>query len=238
VGISCNYSPLHNPTIRLAAAIKQALGSEIIVAVGGNHATATHEYLLRSSQGSVNYLCKGEGETSLVELVEGISAGAQLESIRGISFFTRGRDPTRKRLRTGPGRSQYASPPCLHLAPMAKYKRYNIISSRGCPYVCTYCASKVIATRLRYRSPVNVVDEIEHLLTTYGQKHFWFSDDTFTANIKHSMDLMDEIIRRNLSITWSCLTRVNVTSRDLLRRMKSSGCTYVSYASSRETARS
>lgn len=74
-----------------------------------------------------------------------------------------------------------------------------------------------------------MVDEIEYLLYNYGKKHFWFSDDTFTSNPKYTNSLLDELIKRDIDVTWSCLTRVDVVTKELLKKMKSSGCSYISY---------
>jgi radical SAM superfamily enzyme YgiQ (UPF0313 family) len=228
VGISCNYSPLHNPTIHLAQLIKKKLNKNIIVVAGGNHATASDEYLLKSSEGNIDFICKGEGETSFPELINGLESNRTPEEIKGISFYNKAEIISNTSLQIIDDLDSLPIP-AYHLVPIGKYKRYNIISSRGCPYACTYCASKVIAKKMRYRNPKKVVDEIEFLLDKYGQKHFWFSDDTFTANFRHTEELMDELIVRQLNISWSCLTRVNVTREQLLMKMKRAGCMYISY---------
>lgn len=74
-----------------------------------------------------------------------------------------------------------------------------------------------------------MVREIEFLLQHYGERHFWFSDDTFITHSQYTHRLLDELMRRGLDITWSCLTRVNKVTRELLEKMKRSGCSYVSY---------
>lgn len=227
IGISCNYSTLHNPTLKIATMAKDVLGIPIVV--GGNHATALAEYMIRKGNGSIDFVARGEGENILPELLRALQGEIGLRDVRGITAFNSGdlyhtEDmPLIRDLDSLPT-------PAYHLLPMNEYARYNIVSIRGCPYSCRYCASNVIASRkVRYRSAKLVVDEIEYLLENYGKKHFWFSDDTFTANLEHSNMLMDELIKRNLSITWSCLTRVNVTSKELLTKMKEAGCTYISY---------
>jgi anaerobic magnesium-protoporphyrin IX monomethyl ester cyclase len=225
-GISCNYSPLHNPTLQIAAMVKKEFNRPVII--GGNHATALVEYILKHNQ-DIDFIVRGEGEVVLPELLEALEGHIPITDVKGVTFRE--------------GSSIVHNPdaplianldelplPAYHLLPMDKYKRYNILSSRGCPFQCSYCASDVIfRRRVRYRSPKWVVNEIEYLFHHYGEKHFWFSDDTFITNPQYTHSLMNELIKRDLHITWSCLTRVNKVSKELLEKMKSAGCSYVSY---------
>ena len=226
VAISCNYSPLHNPTLRLSGRIKAEF--DIPVIVGGNHATAMAEKILLSTH-TIDYVVLGEGERVMLNLIQALETDTPVHQIEGIAFRV--------------GNTVYRTPdapliedldlipdPAYDLLPMEKYTRYNIITSRGCPFRCTYCASNIIFRRkVRYRSPKRVVDEIEFLIQRYGLKHFWFSDDTFTTNTGYTLSLLDEMQRRALKITWSCLTRIDVVKREVLERMKESGCSYISY---------
>lgn len=226
VGICCNYSPLHNPTIQIAAMIKKDFKIPIIV--GGNHATALDEYMLKSS-GDIDLIVRGEGEAVFLNLMEGLQQDVPLHKIKGITYrkaniIVKTQDqPSLVDLDMLPM-------PAYHLLPMDKYRRYNIIASRGCPFDCSYCASKVIfKNRVRYRSPSKVVDEIEYLLRNYGKKQFWFSDDTFISNPKYTNLLLKELMIRDLNITWSCLTRIDMVGMEMLKKMKDSGCNYISY---------
>jgi radical SAM superfamily enzyme YgiQ (UPF0313 family) len=225
IAISCNYSPLHNPTIQLAESIRQKLTIPILV--GGNHATAMAEYLLKSSK-AIDFIILGEGELTVPKLVESLDDRRLLRDIPGIVYrecdtIIKNSDaPLIENLDLIPD-------PAYDLLPMHKYGRYNIITSRGCPFNCSYCASNVIfKRRVRYRSPKKVIDEIEHLLKHYGHKQIWFSDDTFTTNTRYTESFLDELIHRSLKITWSCLTRIDVVKKDLLMKMKCSGCIYIS----------
>lgn len=227
VGISCNYSPLHNPTLELAKMVKSTFG--IPVLVGGNHATAMAEYILRQSNG-IDVIVRGEGEVIMPNLLEALkSYGTQISHVKGITYRE--------------GNSIINTPdvplvtnldelpmPAYHLLPVEKYRRFNIMASRGCPFNCSFCASCVVFKRtVRYKSPQRVMDEIEYLLKNYGEKPVWFSDDTFTTNQKYTLSLLDEMNKRKLGIKWSCLLRVDVITADLLERMKDAGCDYISY---------
>lgn len=226
VGISCNYSPLHNPTLQIAAMVKSEFGIPVIV--GGNHATAMAEYMLSCSD-NIDFIVCGEGEVILPDLLEALQHSAQLSNVKGISYREA------NSIASTPNAPLMANldklpMPAYHLLPIDKYNRYNIMASRGCPFSCSYCASNVIFKRnVRYRAPKSVVDEIEYLLQNYGKRHFWFSDDTFVSNPKYTSALLDELMKRDLDITWSCLTRVDIVTKDLLEKMRNSGCSYISY---------
>lgn len=229
VGIGCNYCTLHNPTLQLASKLREAFGHSIFVFVGGNHATSLGDVLLKQSHGDIDCIAHGEGETVTLTLVEALEAGEMLKNIPGISFLEGDSTVKNVPLPLVPVLDQLGMP-AYHLLPMERYKRYNIVSMRGCPYSCNFCASTAIFTRkVRYRSPANVVAEIEYLLTEYGDRHFWFSDDTFTVNRTHTQELLRALIDRDLHIRWSCLTTVNRVKADLLEMMRDSGCRYVSY---------
>jgi len=98
-------------------------------------------------------------------------------------------------------------------------------TARGCPYACTYCTSPQ-DSRYVTRSPERVVDEIEGLVRL-NVKVFRFLDDTFTANKKRVMTICREMLRRNLTIEWSCLSRVDNLDVEMLSWMKKAGCVRV-----------
>lgn len=227
VGISANYSPLNNLVLTLSQRIK-AYDEDILIAVGGNHATASYKYMLEESNNNIDFIIRGQGETVVANLLEALNKNKNTNNVKGIAYIKEDQiictqqEELIKNLDNIPI-------PAYHLVNMELYDRYNIISSRGCPYKCTYCASSVICDKVFYRTPENIINEIEHLLKNYGDKVFWFSDDTFTSNIKHTNELLDLMIKKNISIKWSCLTRVNKTNIEILKKMKKAGCLYVSY---------
>ena len=102
----------------------------------------------------------------------------------------------------------------------------TLFSGRGCPNFCTFCREPQVmeGRRLRLRDPKLVVDEIEYDLKLFPQlKEIMFETDTFVADRNHVIGVCNEIIKRNLKITWSCNTRVNM-DLDILPLMKKAGC--------------
>lgn len=105
--------------------------------------------------------------------------------------------------------------------------RVPLIGSRGCPYTCTFCSSPIIWDRkVRWRSPINIVDEMEKVISLYGITQFHFWDDNIMLDRDHMEELSNEIIKRSLKINWCGLTRASlvIKGKELLPLMKKAGC--------------
>jgi len=110
----------------------------------------------------------------------------------------------------------------IHARPMAP-----IITTRGCPYSCTYCSAPITAgKRMRTRDPVKVVDEIEMLVNDYGVKEIQIEDDNFTLVREHCVAVCEEILKRDIKVIWSLPNgvRIDKLDRELLLLMKKAGC--------------
>ncbi len=103
-----------------------------------------------------------------------------------------------------------------------------IITSRGCPYNCTYCSSKALnptqGKMVRFRSPENVLEEIDYITKDHGVREVFFSDDMFTAKKSHLYEICEGLIKRKVDLIWTCQTHVNHITEDALRMMKRAGC--------------
>jgi hypothetical protein len=105
----------------------------------------------------------------------------------------------------------------------------SMTTSRGCPHACIFCVGrKMVGAKVRYRDPVNVVDEME-TLGSYGFCQINVADDLFTANARHCLAVCDEILKRNLKVKWTSFARVDTVSLKVLQRMKDAGCQAVSF---------
>ncbi|MDP1729073.1 MAG: radical SAM protein [archaeon] len=124
--------------------------------------------------------------------------------------------------------------PARHLFPMHKYHSsanlrgkitLNLMTSRGCPFNCAYCAGSLIFGKThRYQGTEKVIEELLELKNKYQADSIQFFDETFTANRKRVIELCDKMIERKLNIEWSCFTRVNLVDLELLKKMKQAGC--------------
>lgn len=102
----------------------------------------------------------------------------------------------------------------------------TILSSRGCPYLCTFC--NVPYKKYRARSPENILDEIEECLKM-GYEEFHFYDDLFNITPQRVISICDEIEKRNLKFIWDFRGRVNSLSKEALERAKRAGCRMISF---------
>jgi radical SAM superfamily enzyme YgiQ (UPF0313 family) len=123
--------------------------------------------------------------------------------------------------------------PARHLLPLGRYRALgmpiSMTTSRGCPNACIFCVGrKMVGSRVRFRSPGLVVDELVHL-ASFGFHQINLADDLFTADCSRCLAVCNEILRRGLHIKWTSFARVDTVSEGLLRRMKEAGCTAVSF---------
>ncbi|MEM2345497.1 MAG: radical SAM protein, partial [Archaeoglobaceae archaeon] len=232
VGIT-STTPTFVSALNYAKKIKEVF-PDVFVILGGVHISFEPEKAV--SNDFVDAVCIGEGEETIVEVAERVEAGKTLEGVKGIYYKEEGK------LRKNEPRNFIENLdslpfPAFDLMPLEKYsvlgqkiKHFPMITSRGCPFACRYCSSSLfMGHRFRARSAKNVVDEIEWLMDEFKAKHIAFSDDTFTLNKKRVVEICEEIKRRKLEITWSCSSRIDTVTDELLKLMKSVGCVAIYY---------
>lgn len=214
------------------------------VVVGGPHASALPEATIKDL--GADYLIFGEGEHTLLELCELLYNSSQpdLSGIRGLVFFDKGA----KIVRTGPRELieniDDIPFPAWDLFPPSEYppapigtffKRYpiaNVITSRGCPFDCTFCSTNVTwMRRFRSRSVENISDELELLVKKFSVREIHFVDDNIATDRTRMVRLCREIVGRNLDIVWSCVNglRIDSLDRELLKEMARAGCYSLSF---------
>lgn len=217
-----------------AKASKRAL-PDVPVVLGGPHVTFTAANTLENLK-DVDFVVKGEGEEPLRRFISAYPNINKYKEIQGLSFRENGKvmdNPVGgfiESLDTLPV-------PARHLLDIQAYKQTlfgkkatTVMTSRGCPIFCSFCSTSVMwGERNRRRSPALVADEIENLINKYGLEAIWFFDDTLTLNRSHIVGILDEIEKRNLKFIWYCEIRVNTVDYDLMKRMRSLGCRFVSF---------
>ncbi|MEM4155356.1 MAG: radical SAM protein [Archaeoglobaceae archaeon] len=232
VGIT-STTPTFNSALSYARKIKEAF-QDLFVIFGGVHVSFEPEKALKNDY--VDAVCVGEGEETILEVAERVEDGKSLEGVRGVYYKENGktkRNEPRKFIED----LDSLPFPAYDLVPLEKYSvlgyklgQFPIISSRGCPFTCRYCSSSsFMGHRFRARSAKNVVDEIEWLVNDFKAKQIAFGDDTFTLNRKRVAEICEEIKRRGLEITWSCSSRIDTITEELLRLMRSAGCVAIYY---------
>lgn len=127
--------------------------------------------------------------------------------------------------------------PARHLLPNHLYydattmssRVTTIMASRGCPYRCALCDTKIRGGNYWPRDPIQVAHEVEEAVKKYGAREVLFYDDTFTYDEGRTLTLCHELIKRSQKVGWDCRTRVDCVNPDLLKVMKEAGCKRISY---------
>jgi radical SAM superfamily enzyme YgiQ (UPF0313 family) len=232
VGITMG-TPTYLHVMEIVNRVK-TVGKNILVAVGGPHPSGHASQVVAESE--IDFAFAGESEESFRILVDKLTSGGSVADVPGLAYrdtdgtvrFTP-KGPLIDDLDKLPFPARDLLPTHLYHVPATREDgggaAANMITSRGCPYHCTYCDSQVIWTRrVRLRSPMNVVDEIQECYEQYGARTFTFHDDIFCMKRERTIEICREICRRKLDITWSCMTRVNFVWPDAVAAMKKAGC--------------
>ena len=216
---------------KLGLGLKAAL-PQVPIVLGSYHVSLVPEEAMANPQFDVGVI--GEGEETMLDLIEHYQGGRSLDSIDGIVYrkddgalhFT----GKRKKLRD----LDQLPFPARHLLPPNLYRpvpvddhafpKFAMVTSRGCPHACAFCQKS--RSGYRSHSPQYVADEIEHLVRDFGVRDIAFVDSLFCANKKRVYAICDELISRGLNkkVSWTCSSRVEVVDEPLLQRMKEAGC--------------
>lgn len=207
----------------IAASAKRLLPG-LWAVIGGPHATALPAETLAEFP-AFDSAVSGEGEETLLELSNTLSRGGSLAGIAGLALRGVGGVVSTNPAR--PWRKEIDSLPLPAWDLYGPSREYQIFSSRGCPYRCSFCM-RVLGDRVRYRSVEGVVKEFEWLVRNWRPAEISFSDEVFTLDERRATAICDRLIARGLSAThWFANARVDCRSAALYRKMHEAGCVRV-----------
>lgn len=201
---------------------------ECAVVMGGPHATVKADEILMICP-DVDFVIRGQGEYALLELVKSLNEkGPAATSINSVSV-RKGKDI----VHNPSGRptldlNGFPFPDRTFLINETQYSSEDmglLMTTRGCPYSCTYCATDT--KQVSYRSPDHILSEVRFVKEHYGTTQFTFKDDSFTVNRQRVEELCKKLISDKLNIAWECNTRVNLINENLLRLMRKAGCNFI-----------
>lgn len=243
VGVTAMFSQdwPHIESIILAISAKFP-GVPIIL--GGEHATAAGEYVLRSCP-AVTHAALGEGEDTIVDYAEWLEGKKKLEDVGGLQYLGPGGElvtnPERPRIRAvdeipWPAWELFNLEPYFAAGEghgVERGRSMPILATRGCPYQCTFCSNPAMwTTRYVMREVSDVLDEIEHYLVKYRAKNIDFYDLTAIIKKDWILKFCAEVKRRGLKFTWQLPsgTRSEALDREVLAQMAGTGCMNMTYA--------
>lgn len=210
----------------------------IPVIAGGPHANLRPHEILNNH---FDIVVRGEGELTVLDLIDYFEGKRAIKDVLGISYRN-----SRGEIKDNPDRPYIENLdeipyPARHLFPVSNYVNpgkeeneayWTILTSRGCPRKCIYCVSVhgAFGGRYRFRSAENVYEELVYLKENHDIHRIKFYDDTLTVNRKRINDLCDLIIQdKELNIKWTCDSRVDSVTEDLIKKMKEAGCYHIYY---------
>ncbi len=212
---------------RVSLAVRRRLGVPVVW--GGVHPSALPDRVLDS--GACDFVIRGEGEAALLELVDQLSGPRRFSTIRNLSWRDGDRNvhnPMR------PGYTDLGALPLPDKALFAPHfdfaTSYLTLTSRGCPYRCSYCCAALSSsgtpgagTRLRYHTVEQVLAELHVAVDTYRPRHVLFTDDIFVANLPRLRELLARY-RREIGLPFHCITHPRTLTRATARLLVEAGC--------------
>ncbi len=207
---------------------------DIQTVFGGVHVSAMGGELLQRFQ-EIDYLCLGEGEETLAEL----SSGTSPAEIHGLAFRNNGAvqvNQPREHIADldalpFPAYEKLPGFPSKYHLPLFSYIKSpgaTMITSRGCPYQCSYCDRSVFKRGYRYNSAAYIYEHMKYLRYDFGVHHINIYDDLFTLHRDRIESLCEMLVQKPLGVRFNCAIRVGYADDALLKLLKSAGCLMVS----------
>ncbi|OGO20955.1 MAG: hypothetical protein A2Z15_02900, partial [Chloroflexi bacterium RBG_16_50_11] len=226
----------YNITKEMARLVK-AKGLKVIF--GGIHPTILPEETIAES--FVDFICVGEGELSVVDFLNRYFSGGDYTHVKGIwakdengNIFRNEIEDLSTDLDSLPLPDRDALAPHYYNAELTGA---NVLTSRGCPYPCSFCQNKFLldlydgkGAFVRYRSHENVYRELETIIAKYGTESFYFSDETFTMNKKRVLEFLNGYKARFKNVLFMCQTRIDRVDDEIMAALKEAGCHQINLA--------
>jgi len=228
--------PVYKRMILYADIIKEINSNAVIIA-GGSAAMSVPELLLQNSK--VDVVCAGEGEKVIIDLLEELKSN-KLEDLKHVKgFYYKVNDQI-----LFSGKPEMLSDldlesdiPAYDLLPMEIYlsnpiigfgRDIDFISSRGCPFSCTFCYQPW-GSYFRAHSVDLIIDTLKYLKKNYGIDFVSFQDDEFMTQKSRVYEFCEQVRKQIPDLLWSCTGRVNLVKDDIVSVMRNAGCVSISY---------
>ncbi|MBU0761796.1 MAG: B12-binding domain-containing radical SAM protein [Candidatus Altiarchaeota archaeon] len=216
------------------AGLAKAYGKTVVF--GGPHVSAFSEQTL--DEKNIDIVVIGEGELTIVELLESLENNKSLNDVEGIGFKSNGKKIFTKKRDFVKNLDMLPVSP-HHIIPMKQYFDYwkekygytavQMITTRGCPFKCVYCSKQTFGSVYRSRSAKNVVSEMELLIKNYNPDLIVFQDDFFLFNSERVREICYQILEKQICVDWVCTGRVDMVDVETLNLMRKAGCVTINF---------
>ena len=227
-------TPFYNIAVECAGLLKEK-NLKASICVGGPHTTIMQE---KAFNKEFDFGFVGDGEESWMKFLDAKESKISFTEVPGLMYRENGEVKKVKRAHATKNLDEYPMA-AYHLLKMGDYKIgtlngrlpfTSIMTFRGCPWKCIFCASDALdTTRILKRSIKSVVDEMQHIVEKYNVRHFMVLDDVLTLVRKRTVEFCNEIINRKLNITFEGSTRANLLDEELVALMKKAGLSRLSF---------
>lgn len=221
--------------LKLSEAINKSRNRPFFI-IGGHGPSPDPEYFLKKTQADV--VAIGEGENTIVEIIEALKSKKTLSLVAGIAFMENGQYVQTDKRELIKDIDNIPFPawdmfPINHYALLRDPKIENkdrwmpVLSGRGCNFKCNFCYR--MDEGFRPRAAESIVEEIEILKRDYNISYVEFADELFMSSAERTVLLCESFIKANLKIKWFCNGRLNYAKPDVLKSMKEAGCVFINY---------
>lgn len=236
-GVTCN-SHERFKAFEVVRTLKQING-KIVTVLGGNHPTICPRETINNLP-ELDILVKEDGENVFREIIKCLEAEKNFTKVPSIIY----RNKQGKIVENPLGKivtnlDKYPFPDFdliniknyqLFIPIKGKPKSIPIISSRGCPFRCSFCAAKETNYgRIRFRSINNIIEELKILLSKFPNYHIFIYDDHFLLDKKRILEFCRKVKEKNLNFKWACYARVDSIDEEIIKAIKEIGCVMVSF---------
>lgn len=227
VGITAS-TPSYPNALKVARFVK-AWNQDIITVIGGPHSTCMPKECILSE--SFDFACIGEGERPMLELVRAlIREKGSPKKVLGFACKSNGKVVISAPSERIANLDKLPFPARDLLKLKDYYQKGSIISSRGCPIGCNYCACAAISgNTYRAHSIDYTLKEIKHVMEKYSYHFFDFHDDTFNLNANRVFNFCSEVKKRKMKFEWGCFCRVTPFTPKMAKAMAEAGCRVIQF---------
>lgn len=221
--------------LKLSETINSAKNRPFYV-IGGHGPAPDPEYFMKKTNADAVVI--GEGEVTVIKLLEALEQKKELSSVQGIAFMENGKCVKTPRSGLIPNIDDIPFPawdmfPMDHYAMLRDPNIKNsercmlVLSGRGCTFTCNFCYR--MDEGHRARSPESIIEEMQILKKDYHISYIDFQDELLMSSVRRTTELCESFIKAKLNVKWLCNGRLNYAKPEVLRLMKEAGCVFINY---------